>query len=148
MLRLALQWFRETSQVGVESGMQTIRSYRDLTVWQRSVELFVVVTELAKSLPSTDRYVFEVQVRRAARSISSNIAEGNQRTHLGDYLKHVSYARGSLAEVETDLVLIERTVAGSATRVAKCRDCADEVGRMLTNLRTSLRRRTQRKRGT
>lgn len=72
------------------------------------------------------------------------ISEGHQRYHLGDYLKHLSYARASLGEVETDLVLIEKTVPASVAEAAECSVGADEVGRMLTNLCASLRKRQKR----
>jgi four helix bundle protein len=95
-----------------------IESYRDLIVWQRSVDLFVSVTDLVRSLPLADRLVFEAQSRRAARSIAANISEGHQRRDLGDYLRHVSYSRGSLGELETDLVLIDRTTIAEKARIA------------------------------
>src|SRR3954464_5439165 len=86
-----------------------IRSYRDLVVWQRAVELNIAITRLVRSLAPVDRLVFEVQTRRAARSVASNISEGHQRHDLGDYLRHVSFSRASLGEVETDLTLILET---------------------------------------
>ena len=118
-----------------------IQSYRDLTVWQRSVELFVSVTGLVRTLPAADRFVFESQSRRAARSVAVNISEGHQRYDLGDYLRHISFARGSLGELETDLVLIARTTAANKSTVAACASEADEIGRMLTTLHANLRRR-------
>jgi four helix bundle protein len=123
-------------------GVKTpISTYRDLRVWQRSVDLFVEITELVRALPLADRLVFEAQSRRAARSVASNLSEGHQRWHLGDYLRHVSISRGSLGEVETDLVLIERTTSAPKIQIESCTETADEVGRMLTNLNASLRRR-------
>jgi four helix bundle protein len=82
-----------------------------------------------------------MQLRRAARSVAANVAEGRQREHLGDFVRHVSFARGSLAEVETDLILIRKICPGSEEDVAKCLTLAGEVGRMLTRLAQSLRRR-------
>jgi four helix bundle protein len=119
----------------------TITSYRDLTVWQHSVELFVAVTGLVRSLPLPDRLVFETQSRRAARSVAVNISEGHQRHDLGDHLRHLSFSRGSLGELETDLVLIARTTSADKARIAACERDADEVGRMLTVLHANLRRR-------
>jgi four helix bundle protein len=85
--------------------------------------------------------VFETQTRRAARSVASNISEGHKRRHLGDYLHHLSYARGSLGEVETDLVLIEKTTAASKPDIAECEQMADEISRMLSTMSAKLRRR-------
>ncbi|MGH7679689.1 MAG: four helix bundle protein [Gemmatimonadaceae bacterium] len=119
-----------------------IRSYKDLDVWQRSVELFVRVTGLVRTLPTADRFVFETQTRKAARSVAANISEGHQRRHLGDYLRLLSYSRGSLGEVETDLVLIERTTSAPRSDIADCAELADEVGRKLSRLRNGLRSRS------
>ena len=118
-----------------------ISTYRDLSVWQRSVDLFADITDLVRALPFADRLVFEAQSRRAARSVASNISEGHQRWHLGDYLRHVSIARGSLGEVETDLVLMRRTTSAPVVQIERCTATAEEVGRKLTNLNASLRRR-------
>jgi four helix bundle protein len=111
-----------------------IHSYRDLEVWRESIELNIAITQFVRSLRTTDRYVFEVQTRRAARSIAANISEGHERHDLGDYLRHISFARGSLAEVETDLVLIGRTTEHEPVKLTQCDVLCGEVGRKLTNL--------------
>ena len=116
-----------------------IRSFRDLEVWQLSVELFVDLTTLVRKLPTADRFVFETQIRRAARSVAANISEGHLRRHLGDYLRSLSYARGSLGEVETDLVLIGRTTSVSKADLDRCFALAGVIGRKLTRLVASLR---------
>ena len=117
-----------------------IRSFRDLEVWQESVELFVDVTTLIRKLPIADRFVFESQTRRAARSVAANISEGHLRRHLGDYLRSLSYARGSLGEVETDLVLIDRTTNAEKPELEKCFARATVLGRKLTRLMSTLRK--------
>ena len=117
-----------------------ILSYRDLEVWQESVELFVDVTALIRRLPTAERFVFETQTRRGARSIAANIAEGHMRHHLGDYLRSLSFARGSLGEVETDLVLISRTTTVPNEDFDQCYARANTVGRKLTRLMLSLRK--------
>lgn len=119
----------------------SIRGFRDLEVWQESVELFVEVTSLVRKLPTADRFVFETQIRRAARSVAASISEGHQRHHLGDYLRLLSYGRGSLGEVETDLVLIERTSSADKAELAHCFERAGVVGRKLTRLMQSLRKK-------
>ncbi|MGH7639098.1 MAG: four helix bundle protein [Gemmatimonadaceae bacterium] len=116
-----------------------IRSYKDLEVWQQAVELFVDVTTMVRKLPTADRFVFETQIRRAARSVAANISEGHQRRHLGDYQRLLSYARGSLGEVESDLVLIGRTTDAASDELEKCATRADHVGRKLARLMSSLR---------
>ena len=117
-----------------------IRSFKDLEAWQLAVELFVEVTAMVRALPTADRFVFETQTRRAARSVAANISEGHQRRHLGDYQRLLSYARGSLGELETDLVLIGRTTNAASDELEKCAARADHVGRKLARLMSSLRR--------
>ena len=121
-----------------------VRTYRDLDVWQHAVELFVQVTKLVRGLPFPERLVFETQTRRAARGVASSIAEGFRRWDLGDYVHSVSYASGSLGEVETDLELIARVNDVDRQLLDECRSLADRTGRQLTRLATSLRRRRQR----
>ena len=117
--------------------------YRDLDVWQHSVELFVQVTKLVRGLPFPERLVFETQTRRAARGVASSIAEGFRRWDLGDYVHSVSYASGSLGEVETDLELIARVNDVDRQLLDERRALADRTGRELTRLATSLRRLRQ-----
>src|SRR5947209_7513129 len=84
------------------------KSYRDLEVWQRAMELLLACYQIAKRLPAIERYGLGAQLRRAATSIPANIAEGNGRRHRGDYVHHVSIARGSLTELVTLLEIIRR----------------------------------------
>ena len=76
-----------------------IRSYRDLKVWERSIELAMASHTLAKKLPRSEEFGLGIQIRRAAASIPANIAEGHGRVHRGDYVHHLSIARGSLKPV-------------------------------------------------
>lgn len=119
-----------------------IRSYRDLKVWERGVELAVASHAVAKRLPRSEEFALKSQIRRAATSIPANIAEGHGRVHRGDYVRHLSIARGSLAELETHLVLGQRLSLLSAADVAPALKIADEVSRMLYALINALRRPT------
>ena len=121
-------------------GNEPIRDYRELRVWQHAVELFVHTTSLIRALPFPDRLVFETQTRRAARGVAASIAEGFRRWDLGDYVRSVSYASGSLGEVETDLELISRVTDVDADLLHQCRMLSDTTGRELTRLGNSLRR--------
>lgn len=85
-----------------------LASYRELSVWQRSMDLTVAVYDVAKALPADERYGLGSQLKRAAVSVPANIAEGYGRTHRGGYLRHLSIARGSLSEVETLLAIAVR----------------------------------------
>jgi four helix bundle protein len=116
------------------------RSYRKLKVWQRSMDLMVEVYKLTDHLPTSERFGLAAQARGAAVSVPSNLAEGYGRMHRGDYCRHVSIARGSLMELETQLIAMVRL--GFLTRevVAPVWQTAQEVGRMLTELHRSLQR--------
>ena len=78
-----------------------VSDYRQLVVWQKSIELAVQTYRLSRRFPREEAYGLAAQIRRAAVSVSANIAEGNGRRHRREYVNHLSIARGSLREVET-----------------------------------------------
>ena len=117
-----------------------VRSYRDLDVWQKAVELVVESYRLTKLLPKSEAYGLASQIRRAAVSIPANIAEGHGREHLGDYLHHLSVANGSLMELETHLLLTHRLDYLLVSQIEPVLKLAGEVGRMLAGLTRALRR--------
>ena len=81
------------------SEEQEIRSFRDLTVWHRSIQLCVAVYEYSRAFPSYELYGLRSQMRRAAVSIASNIAEGSGRRSTGEFIQFLGIARGSNYEV-------------------------------------------------
>ncbi len=83
-----------------------IKSFRDLTVWQKSFDLVKDVYRLAGKLPSTERYGLCDQIRRCGVSIPSNIAEGSNRGTRKDFIQFLRIAYGSSAELETQLLLV------------------------------------------
>jgi four helix bundle protein len=87
---------------------RVIRDFRDLEVWQKAMDLVVETYRVTRSFPSEERYGLTAQVRRAAVSVPSNIAEGRGRFGLGGFLYHLSVATGSLMELETQLLIAER----------------------------------------
>ena len=120
------------------SHMRSIRSYRDLMVWQKSIDLTVRTYELTRRFPAEERYGLTSQMRRAAASVPANIAEGQARRSTGEFLQSLGIARGSLAEVETFLTLSERLgLIRSETRDNVLENCA-EINKMLTGLMRSL----------
>ena len=120
------------------------RGYRGLTVWQRAMELAEEVYRLTDLLPTTEKYGLSSQLQRAAASIPANIAEGYGRTRRGDYMRHLSIARGSLMEVETHLILAVRVKKLEREDVIKAWELAQEVGKMLTKMiRTMLEQKTK-----
>ncbi len=84
------------------------QSYKDLVVWQKSIALCTEVYRLCDSFPRTELYGLADQMKRAAVSVSSNIAEGQARQHVGEFIHFVSIANGSLAELDT-----QRTIAAT-----------------------------------
>jgi len=122
----------------------TVKSYRDLLVWQRAMDLVVESYKIANLLPKTETYGLASQIQRAAVSIPANIAEGHGRHHLGDYLHHLSMANGSLMELETHLLLLVRLSYLPTNAIEQALALATEVGRMLAGLDKSLRKEKQR----
>src|SRR5215510_5282912 len=85
-----------------------VKSFRDLRVWQAGMDLVEQVYLLTQQFPKHEMYGLASQMQRAAISIPSNIAEGHTRTHSKEYLHHLSIARGSLAELQTQLEIALR----------------------------------------
>ena len=116
-----------------------IQSYRDLLVWRKAMDLVVDCYRFVSDLPKNETYGLISQTQRAAISIPANIAEGHGRDHMGDYLRHLSIANGSLMELETHLLLIGRLgyrpENDAELLLAQC----SEVGKMLAGLSKSLR---------
>ena len=118
--------------------MTSVRSYRELIVWQKSIDLTVRIYKLTSCFPAEERYGLTSQMRRAAASVPANIAEGQARRSTGEFLQMLSIARGSLAELETFLTLSERLgLIRSETCDSLLEDCA-EINKMLVGLMRSL----------
>ncbi|MFA5191548.1 MAG: four helix bundle protein [Verrucomicrobiia bacterium] len=115
-----------------------LKGYRDLQVWQKAIELVESVYKLTKTFPAEERFGLASQLQRAAVSIPANIAEGYGRSHLGDYLHHLSIGRGSLAELETHLVIAVRLKILSREDTLDAWNLSQRVGQMLTKLIQSL----------
>jgi four helix bundle protein len=88
-----------------------VKSFRDLVVWQKAMEVVKLVYAYTGSLPKEEIYGLTSQIRRAAVSIPSNIAEGYQRRNRKEFLQFLGIAYGSSAEVETQLILINEIYA-------------------------------------
>ena len=118
----------------------TVKSYRELIVWERSLELACQVYRLTGRFPSEERFSLTVQMRRAAISIVSNIAEGHARHSRGDFRRGVSVALGSLAELETQLELSSRLGFATSADLGDLRGLTDQVGQMLGAMSSRLRK--------
>ena len=118
-----------------------VNSYEDLNVWQRAMDLVEGVYRSTERFPQAEMYGLTSQLRRAAVSIPSNIAEGNARESTKEYLHYLSIAQGSLAELETQLVLAGRLGLLDQTQLEPLCALVAEVRRMAYGLRNALKRR-------
>ena len=115
-----------------------VKSYRDLRVWEKAMDLVIESYRVSRLLPKTEMFGLTAQIQRAAVSIPANIAEGHGREHLGDYLRHLSIARGSLMELETHMLIITRLYI-PMDEVKRALGMAREVDRMLSGLTKKLK---------
>jgi four helix bundle protein len=115
------------------------QSFRNLAVWQREIELTVAVYRLTSVFPDTEKFGLTNQMRRAAVSIASNVAEGYGRATRGEYLQFLGHARGSCSGVETQIVIAKELGFGSKEQLRMTEELCSEVGRMLGAIMKSLR---------
>ena len=113
------------------------KHYKELIVWQKSMDLVESVYLLTKSLPSDERYALTDQIRRAVVSIPSNIAEGHGRQTEKEYKQYLSIAKGSVSEVETQLMICVRLNYLTEQQTESVLVLCDEIRRMLTKIITT-----------
>jgi four helix bundle protein len=110
------------------------RNYRDLIVWQKAMDLVEQVYRVSRSFPKEELYALTSQIRRAAVSIPSNIAEGQGRRSVPEFIRFLHIAHGSLREVETQILIGQRLGYVDATAAKNTMEMAEEVGRLLNGL--------------
>lgn len=115
-----------------------IKSYRDLEVWQKAMDLVVIGYQITTKFPKSEKYGLSGQLQRALVSIPANIAEGQARQHNKEFLQYLSIAYGSLAEVETHIQIAERLNYIDSESVKQILDKTSEIGWMLNGLRKSI----------
>ena len=115
-----------------------IKHYRELSVWQKAMRLAKSVYEISSSFPKSETYGLSAQMRRCAISVASNIAEGHNRDSLREYLRFLSIAQGSLAELETQISLSQMCEYIDVPQEQIILQEADEIGKMLRGLQTKL----------
>ena len=115
--------------------MVKIQSFRDLTVWEKSIELTICIYALCKKVPKEEQYGLVSQMQRAAVSIPSNIAEGCQRNNRAEFRHFCAIAYGSSAELETQLLITQRLYD---VHDEKIKNLLDQVLRMLRKLISQL----------
>ncbi len=119
-------------------------SYRDLRVWQHSMDLVVAIYSVTNAFPRQELYGLVSQMRRCAVSVPSNIAEGKGRLTDRDRAHFFSQARGSLLELETQVLIAERLHYVSHSEAERLLGIANPVGRMLSSLVESIRPKSER----
>jgi four helix bundle protein len=115
------------------------QSFKELVVWQRSIELTTDVYKLTSKFPESERFGLTNQMRRASVSIPSNIAEGYGRSTKGEYLQFLGHARGSCSELETQLVIAKNLGFGTTQNRQSAEALCSDVGRLLGGLIKSIR---------
>jgi four helix bundle protein len=118
------------------------KPHKKLEAWRKAMDLIVEVYQVTGRFPSTERFGLSPQVQRAAVSIPSNIAEGAARGSTRGFLNALHIARGSLNELDTQLIIAQRLGYIRDTEAASLALRLGELDRILNGLITSLRRRT------
>ncbi len=114
--------------------MEKINDYKDLLVWKKAMNIVVSVYDMTKQLPKDEVYGISNQMRRAAVSIPSNIAEGYGRQNPKSYVQFLTFARGSAYELETQLLLCQKIHELSSSTIKDILTTISEIKKMLTAL--------------
>ena len=117
-----------------------MKNHKELTVWQKAMELVVEVYGLVKKLPKEETYALSDQMRRAVVSIPSNIAEGNARGSEKEFLRFLSIAQGSNAEIETQLLICVQLGYLYEGEIQTALVLSEEVSKMIRGLRKAISR--------
>jgi four helix bundle protein len=107
------------------------QSFRDLQVWQRSMQLTVAVYRMTKDFPREEIYGLTGQIRRSAISVPSNIAEGQGRLNPAEFRQFLGIARGSICELQTQLELARALEFGKPKLIDEAEGLSHEVGKMI-----------------
>ena len=118
--------------------------FKDLVVWQKAMEMVAEVYKLTDNFPRREVYSLTDQIRRAAISVPSNIAEGPAHHNNREFLHFLRHAAGSLAELETQLILAERLAYADHSSITPALERVNEVGRILNGLISSIREQIER----
>ncbi|MCC7259469.1 MAG: four helix bundle protein [Alphaproteobacteria bacterium] len=119
-----------------------VRSYKDLLVWQKSMDMVTDVYRLTALLPPSELYGLTNQLRRAAISVPSNLAEGSSRRSTKEFLRFVNIASGSLAEMETQLQIAANLALLRAEQISALSAKSEEISKMLHSLHRTLSQKT------
>ncbi|GFZ86008.1 four helix bundle protein [Aquaticitalea lipolytica] len=111
-----------------------MKSYRDLIVWQKSVEMVTHVYKLINAFPEGEKFGLTSQIKRSSISISSNIAEGYGRNYTKDYSRFLNIARGSLFEMQTQFLIAQNLNFINENDLTTINDLSVEIEKMLNSL--------------
>ena len=114
------------------------RSYKDLLVWRKGLDLVALIYRITGGFPPDERYGLVSQLRRAAVSVPSNIAEGQAHNTTGEFIQGIAHAEGSLAELETQLLISINLGSCGESEARPALALIDEIQRMLHALRAKL----------
>lgn len=114
-------------------------SYKDLIAWKRGMELVGMVYDITDGFPSHEMYGLVSQLRRAAVSVPGNIAEGKAHYSNRDFVRFLRHVRGSLAEIETQVLIAEQRKYLPPQKTTQVTQKLDELGRILSGLINSLK---------
>ena len=113
---------------------EKIKSFRDLKIWQKGIELVKEVYKITKNFPKEEQYGLSSQMRRAAVSIPSNVAEGFRRRHNKEYKQFLNISLGSSAELETQIVIAKELEYIEGSKEKELVELIDHISRMISNL--------------
>jgi four helix bundle protein len=113
------------------ASKSTVQSFRDLVVWERSIQLTTTVYRMTHDFPLEEMYGLTSQMRRCAVSVPSNIAEGQGRVSTGEFRQFLGIARGSNCELQTQLEIARRLGFGNAKSLDEAESLSHEVGKMI-----------------
>jgi four helix bundle protein len=119
----------------------TVLTHKDLEVWKKSMDLVVTVYGLTKQFPKEEVYSLTNQIRRAAVSIPSNIAEGRGKRSTRDFIRFINIAYGSAAELETQLLISERLGYVTSEQLQPIFEEINRVNRMLNGMHSGLEKK-------
>jgi four helix bundle protein len=117
-----------------EVSSMTVKSYHDLIVWQKAMNLVTQIYRVTKEFPRDEIYGLTAQLRKAAVSVPSNIAEGQGRFSTREFIRFLSIAHGSLCETETQILIAERLLYIDEQVRNQLMSLSAEVGRLLHGL--------------
>lgn len=118
-------------------------SYKDLIAWQKGMELVTAIYDATDRFPSHEQFGLVSQLRRADVSVPSNIAEGKAHYSNRDFVRFLRHARGSLAEIETQVLIARQRKYLNSETTTKLTQTTDELGRILSGLINSLNKAEQ-----